>query len=551
MSSGEKAIVVNPLERAVSTDINRLQAVLTSSINEMLRAFLDTGVGSDDVNAAGLYEPSVSAGNPPSAVIFNGLLFTPAVGSAGSTLTPGVLGIYDPDALPSTDDSQWKLVVDPGTTALALATNSSGQPRIDIIECSRTQPDAVIETDSRDVFNTTTGIFTAATVNKVTQAQLAYRIRAGTPGAGFPGTVAEWTPLAVALVPTGSTTWDTCFLWDVRPLYDARAFSATKAGIATPQYKRLDWATSGTGATIAGLVDVWTSTTTSGGNGSAHRLGGQLRPGSPITDVAFVDITNTANREAGFSSAGGSLVYLYLLTPFGLSRWARYTDASSGSRLPRSPRGIPLLSSVAPQHWSGLPSSAIVFPSAFGFNGASTQDGVCIGALYYAAGATSTHFFPAVCANRAQNQTVLNQVIAPTFSGATATTFTASIIEGTHIPPGVKRIRMGFFLPTIIAGGTIAIQTFTPIWQIAGASTDQVNGENAVSSTSVSILNQAVGNLNWNPTLVSDWLPLPTAYPSTAAQTYTLQLKIGSLVGSNILNVVSPIPNFYILDWEW
>ena len=331
-------------------------------------------------------------------------------------------------------------------------------------------------------------------------------------------------------------------------------FSGTKAGIATPQYKRLDWASTSSGAAfkIAGLVDVWASTTTSGGNGSAHRLGGQLRPGSPITDVAYVDLGNSANQEASFSSVGGNLVYLYLLTPFGLRHWARYTDAVSGSRVPRSPRGIPLVSAVAPQHWSGLPSSAIVFPSAFGFNGASTQDGVCIGAFYYAGAATTSHFFPSICSNRAQNPSIQNQTITPTFTAGTGTQFNAAIIEGTHIPPGVKRIRMGFLLPANIAstGGGVAPQVFTPIWQISGASTDQVDGFNAVNATSVSILSSSSTAFIWTPNLVSEWLQLPTAYPSTAPQTYTLQLKIGSFVGANDLNS-GITPNFYVLDWEW
>src|SRR5579859_1434896 len=103
--------------------------------------------------------------------------------------------------------------------------------------------------------------------------------------------------------------------------------------------------------------------------------------GSPGTDFAgYVDLDESANQELGYAFPAG-LSFLYLLTPFNLPRWARYTDASAGTRTPRSPRGIPLVSTVAPQHWTGKPNATITFPAIFGFAAGSTNSGVCIAAV--------------------------------------------------------------------------------------------------------------------------------------------------------------------------
>src|SRR5215472_13802375 len=172
MSSGDKNLVVNPLERALSTDINRLQAVLAASEQELFRAMFNTPMGTDDLDAGGLYNPNGAQGAPSLAEVVGGLLFQVTNASAASSVTAGVVMMFDPDAVTSSDDSQYKKVVDPGTTSvltpsIALTANASGSTRIDVVEAARVQPDTVIETDSRDVFNTVSGSFTAATVNKI------------------------------------------------------------------------------------------------------------------------------------------------------------------------------------------------------------------------------------------------------------------------------------------------------------------------------------------------------------------------------------------------
>jgi hypothetical protein len=355
MSSGEKQLVVNPLERAVSVDIIRAQSFIGQAMNEMLRALLDTKQGTDDVSAGGLYSPNTTAGTPSSALIFAGLLFQVTGGSTACSVGPGTLGIFDPDATPSGDDSQYKLITVPiGSPTLNLTPNSSGSLRIDVIECARLQPDAIIETDSRDVFNTTTGLFAAATVNKVSQAQLQFRIRLGTPGSAYPGNANGWLPIAVVSVPTGTTVWDTCTIWDVRPLAEDLAFNMTQTTKDLPALTRVSamiTASGGLSQTV-GVVEAVLD---------GRRIGGLLRSSSNAAalsgDATYaLDIDDAQNQSVGQTPSATAFNYLYLALPYGLPRWARYTVGPTG-RLPRSPRGILIASSIAPDLEYGTPTA--------------------------------------------------------------------------------------------------------------------------------------------------------------------------------------------------
>lgn len=385
MSSGLKQLIVNPLERALSTDIMRAQSFSGAMLQELLRSFMNTAIGTDEIQSAGLDIVVSTQQAPSSAQIFSGLMFQPIIGGTSSVVTQGVVSLLDPDTTPSTDDSQYKLVEDPGTSALTLTANVSGSVRIDIVECARVQPDNIIETDSRDIFNTVTGLFAAATVNKVSLAQMQYRIRTGGNGSGYPGALAGWLPLAIISVPSGTSTWDTCTVWDVRPLVTDRPISLSTASLQFPRRKKLEYSShSGTGV-LNGICEV------DAGN---IRLGGQLLRGSPETstnqDFPYIDFTDAQNQEAGFSVASGTgLAYLYYLQPQGLPRWARYQNASGSPgtyRLPRSPRGIPIISKVAPYD-SGVASAAITPPTTWGFAGSAFAGGVCFGAIGYTGGA--------------------------------------------------------------------------------------------------------------------------------------------------------------------
>lgn len=536
MSSGQRQEIFNPLERVVSSDMMRAQNFAQATLAEILRALFDTNLGTDDTLAGGAYLTNLVQASPVVGEIIGGLLFTPGVGTTGSIVGPGVVCVYDPDTSPSTDDSQYKVIQDPGSSSLvnaslAFTSNTTGSIRIDVVECSRVQPDSVIESDSRDVFNTVTGLFTAATVNKVTAAQMQYRIRLGTPGSGFPGTAQGWLPLAVASVPPGATTWSTpgalVTLWDVRPLIEDRIFGISNVSQDLPRRTKLLYsASSGTGSQylVNGIIEA-----TSGVQG--RRVGGRMQRGSPGVDaLGTVDFSDPANQEAGLSLAGANpaLIYHYLCTPFGLPRWARYTDASSGALFPRSPRGIPLVSKVPPSHVYGLSTALITLPPVFGFDSEATP-GVCVGATTYSGGllngATTsdgwtnpsipinlvTATVPATTIAVGSNTDVLPQAVVyvastagfpsvgsfwvggsqvfytgktgggtPSFTGCTggsatlatgnpvaATNGSLELLENTHYPAGATRLRLAFNLLLNLSSSAAGITTFQPIINIA------------------------------------------------------------------------------------
>jgi hypothetical protein len=543
MSSAGEELVVNPLERALSGDIMRLQNFQQKYLSEMLRALIDTGTGTDDTAAGAYALQNVTQGNPAHAEVLSGLLFTPGVGVASSVVGPGWVSMFDPDAVPSTDDSQYKSLLDPGTTStltpsIALTPNSSGLIRIDVLECARVQPDNIIETDSRDVFNTVTGTFAAASVNKVTQGQLQYRIRLGTPGAGFPGTALGWMPIAVMSVPTGTTVWDTVTVWDVRPLIGDRVYTPWKTTRALPNYVRLDFSTNTATAgqyRVNGCVDVAAPL-------GERRLGGWLERGSPGTDFAgYVDLYDPANQESGYSFPAG-LSYIYLVTMFGLPRWARYTDASFSIRQPRSPRGILVVSATPPIHWTGGQSAGIQLPAVYGFGSAVSTAGVCIGAVVQTSGST---FSSLLSSNKAQ----MTAAPGPSYisvnanSGFSGGVITFTLKENIHFPAGAKRIKCAVAFDMTIPGTNQVFQQVS----FSLENTLDASGLDGWFGTSdlVFFYNPSGSPATDNALFQTDWMPLQTGYPLlSAAQHYTLTAQVSSIDAS-----VTPVCQ--ILGWEF
>jgi hypothetical protein len=533
MSSGDKLLVFNPLERALSTDVNRSQYFAGAMTSELMRAMIDTGYGSDDLQASGLALQNTSVGTPAWAEIISGFMFQPAVGSGASVVQGGVLYLYDPDATPSADDSQYKYLLDPGsnstlTPSLALTSNSSGQIRIDVIECSRVQPDTILEVDSRDVYVPASGTFTAVTVNKVSQAQLQYRIRTGTPGAGYPGAAADWLPLAIASVPTGTTTWDTVTLWDVRPMINDRVIAPFNTFRVNPNYVRLDLCSNlGTSGQfrVNGLAEV--------GLGS-RRMGGVIQRGSPGTDNAgYIDLYDSSNQESGFvlnNTGSQPMAFLYLATMFNLPRWARYTDASASVRVPRSPRGIPVLSATGPKHWQGYSNAAITLPAIYGFNGASSTGAVCIGATWQTGTAGLVAF---VGANRQQNTGAPLDINATT---TTASATSTSLSENTAFPGGAKKIRVQCTLALSSPNSV-----FLPSWSLQ-LSTDATAGDGYNASGDGIFINKS-GTVVTE--FISPWMIVPTDFPGTTPEVYTISLNLGGSIDTGVT------PVFTVTDWEF
>jgi hypothetical protein len=436
MPSGNKELVWNTLERALSVDNNRAQKFRNADTAELLRYMLDV-TGDDDVNG-GVITEHIAVEAPMRGEIINGLLVKPQVGSLSLLVDPGVLYALSPDA--AADDSAYKFVHDPGIGVLGTLnmTAGAGAVRIDVIEIQVGQINS--ETDNRDIFNPVTGLFTAASVTKAQQGTVTQggniRVRAGAPGGGFPGVVSGWLPLAVASVPISAASNDVITFWDVRPLVRHRILQPFAAGLTLPNLSRAhivaDPSTSPGSTLISGLVEASSAAHGVAGN---YRLGGTLRRGTPGSDVAgSFDAQDVANQGGAL---GATVFYfVYLCQPFGLPRWERYTDAPA-ARIPRNPRGIPVVSTVSPDHYAGTPSAPITLPTSCGFGAATTSDAVCIFASTLNGGVPDGGSSD----GRVSYPKFRVGPIAMTSSSAgSSPTVTFTLIDGTTHPPNAKAL---------------------------------------------------------------------------------------------------------------
>jgi len=543
MTSGLRSIVINPSERAVSSDINRAQSMSARGLAEAFRWMLDVNQGFDDTQAGGVEGQYNSPEAPMRGEVLGGLRVLVGIGNLQLGITAGLGMVIDPDSTPSTDDSPYKFVSDPGvvTTSgtLVMTPNSSGSPRIDVVECTRIQYPSP-EIDSRDIFNPSTGLFTATSVTKTTESSFQYRVRAGTPGAGFPGAVTGWLPLCVASVPTGTTTNDTITFWDVRPLVSDRAFGTSNLAYDLPRRTHLHYSSEASGAVgipfpVAGIAEC---------TNGARRVGGRLLSGAPdsVDGDEYIDFVDPDNQEAGFGTSGSGIAYFYFLTPFGLPRWALYSTAGSGTRYPRSPRGIPLVSKTGPTHAYGQASAPIVFPAVFGFAGgvASGTGTVCWGAVTYStASGPSLYFDLFSCTDgwisRSRTPTVnLTPATTPT-----TTTGTFTLTENAQIPASCKKLRMTLTVPvtTAVADALVPVK---PEFTLTLPS-----GQEAYAQSSTQIL-----NTNATTTLSTDLvftfeIDVPNDYPTSSLQTYTLNYSYSGSAHATFSN-----PTLQILAWQ-
>jgi hypothetical protein len=422
MGSGNKQQVINPRERAVSTDINRLQQYAAADLSAILRMLISGSVLVDDQGAAA---PTYSAttDTPLTGKVLGGLLVRPQYGTVNTLVDAGVAYVVNPDVTPDPNDSAFKLVNDLGITngaVLPLAPNTSGSTRVDVVECQRV--DVVLASENRDIYDQISGLFTPELVNKTIAARFLYRIRAGTPGGGFPGAAAGWMPLMVAAVPTGSVTWDSAVrCWDVRPLVADSAIGLGLLSKRVPRGRCI--AALGTGTTIiTGMAD-------SECNG--QRAGGRL-----YTGYSAIDVASNSICEAGFAATANRPWYLYAIFPFGLPRWVGYTTGPT-PMLPDGMRGIPVLSMTKPARMQGAPVGAVALPPDT-LLGSSTTVGVCLCAgMDSAAGLPTTWFDDGVVAHQLRATSAPDALPATSFDGNTAT---FNFLEGTNFPANARAI---------------------------------------------------------------------------------------------------------------
>ena len=372
MPSGNRNMVINSRERAVSTDINRLQSFLASELGQAFYQMCGRYSASDD-RSPGVESDPATITAPPFNCILNGLRFYPLNGTTDALVTPGA-ALVD-NAAAGADDAAFLYCDDPGVTAVGTLslTTGAGATRIDIVEC---QPyTAVLETDSRDIYTIATGVFAPAMVTKVTASRMMYRIRTGVAGAGMPALAIGWIPLAVVRVPAAAANWDACDIWDVRNLvsefWNAPFNSCLTVAEVTEAYLSAQ-------ETIAPVPYDVQLTGKVSGHFKHFRIGGSRIQNYP-TDSAYVAVSSgTYNWEAGLAITPGMPWYVYLAFPFGLPGWRKYCSSATSPRVPTGLRGIPIVASSAKSpNPDRTPIAALALPTVLGFGG-TTLEAVCI-----------------------------------------------------------------------------------------------------------------------------------------------------------------------------
>ncbi len=159
-------VVINPRERPLSSDINMAQARAEQSLKSFIRSLALK-------HASGAGIAGASAFTPPAMGFIGDALFPTAPGTNRTvTLTPGlgmVLGsspVSNFGGVSGVDDldAYFPVVMPAAVTVAVDAAPTSGQERFDIIEVKQ---DRRLENPlSRDVLNTSTGLFEAGSVSK-------------------------------------------------------------------------------------------------------------------------------------------------------------------------------------------------------------------------------------------------------------------------------------------------------------------------------------------------------------------------------------------------
>lgn len=326
MSNGNKKIVFNTRERVISNDHNRLQDIIAqTSAATMARLHGDQY----NVESPGYAPQLIVGGQTPMVADVYGGLFVKVDDPNSLFVDAGVVGVVDPDASPGLDDDPYNVITDPGVNTggiLSWSPNASGSIRIDLVVADVTEQ--VLETDNRDIFDPSTGLFTPVTVNKVMAKRLVHSIVIGTPGAGIP-VIPNQIVLAVASVPDGTVSWADVTFWDVRPLVQARIEHYKNLNDKRRYY---DFDFDVTSTTHAGYAFA---------EFDGYLAGGRLMTSVPgLGDVAFNDFTaeNATNNDVTLIGDVGANP-IFLLFPSGLPRWARYSEGNAPNLTIRAPYG--------------------------------------------------------------------------------------------------------------------------------------------------------------------------------------------------------------------
>ena len=501
MSSGRKQLRQNTRERVISTDFNRQQAFGYGYANEFLREQILTPV--DDEFFAGVtftsagslsFAVSVTAPAAPDAgVVLNGLMVLVPISATSVLITAGALVVIDPEGVAGSSDptpaspddgpGPARTVYSAGINTLgtlAWTANPGASVRVDVVECQRTN--IVTETDNRDIFNPATGLFTPASVTKVTAGELTFRIRQGIAGSGVPAPALGWFPLAIISAPASSATLDTCYIWDVRNLAsdfaDGNVNRQNLLAYVDRMQAFVDTRTAPGEARFSGISTVVFA---------GRRFGGRII--DPVATHPYRNILSaTQALEPGFPTTPNRPYYVYAAMPSGYPRWAAYTtttNAGAGGRVPCGFRGVLVTSQTPPTPGFGTPSIAIGMPSAWGL-GAGTYNAVCIGAgLVDSIGVVQSF--------NASNGSVYNATTGPAVVATIAAPkASVTLTPSVHYPANARSVRLAYALQGTGASALAVVNAFILI-TLTNATGDEMafvsTQSNTYTATNAGVIN--------------------------------------------------------------
>jgi len=333
--SGNDNVLINNLERALSTDTNNLQSVQARVLAELARFLFRSRVqGAAFVETT---EPFLA-----------GL----AVTASGSDLQVGVgvLGQQSATVLPVPGplDSDYRLSrLD---TPATIAGPVPGVNTWYLVEAQATQ--VVASSVVRDIYNPGTGTFAPALVNKLLTNSIQFQLTAG--GANVPLPVGgDWVPLAAVQFPAGGGA--PLQIVDARPLPEIDSEGRSIDGQILHQTIR----TTSTPDVPSNAAFVSASVV-----GPAGKLGG-LYSGS---------LTASSVLEPGTVLAGSTWYYLWLCP------WSAFDLRPSPGQLSGADfQGVLTVSPTPPSAGTILPSAPIQLPVPWSLF--STSDAVCVGAV--------------------------------------------------------------------------------------------------------------------------------------------------------------------------
>jgi len=580
MSGGRKNLTINVNERAVSPDVNRLQAFAGADDGELLKYLLgvrtiqggsggrlrDIDAGSGFVTA----DPTIPTNYVNQAEITEGLLVRPNAGTLTIDVDPGLMTVAYPDGDP--DASVYKYVRDPGTLlavvgstptpgTITIPANVGTTPVWYVVECQPSLNGAV-ESGYRDIYNGAS--FAPVVVSKATRYQLSYRLRAGT-GVTMPPPVTGWLPLCMIFAPGtswqagGSPSVDAMTFYDVRPLIADRN-NLAPIGSDLPDFGgESTWVVDGSpGASVANLY----GSVSVAFNG--RWVGGVVLPSEPTitTDYAAPGIplpvnllgANNVDQTNPFSS--GEIAFCYLIFPYGLPRWSRYMNAVDAvslavPRLPRSPCGLWFCSPVAPLQQGSRSITSTTLPAwlAYASGLQRAPSAVCVASSV----ATSSTVLQNTRGTNRNSQVYGNGVpitnniagFSLTLGSTVNSIFGGVILHGTHVPSNARQVLLNVSVTVIAdftAGGEATLEN-VECWVQSSALTLEpitpafstfLQGNNTLRFSAATATNTS-RTLN-----AVIWVPLVLGYPVAATPpTTALVMKFHAAVQSDATPPVS------------